>query len=60
MKAHIHYSLGIGGFDGYRTVTLPKYLENSSRKELMTWLQNWIDTHIKGFHYNLDDWILEE
>ena len=60
MKIQIHYSLGIGGFDGYRTVTLPKYLENVSDNKIWNWAENWLHTHIRDFRYDLDDWMFIE
>ena len=62
MKVEISYSLGCGGYDGYRTVTLPKYMEKEIEDDdkMREWLERWLRSHVPEFRFNLEDWIVIE
>ena len=60
MKVGLEYGLGCGGFDGYRTITLPKYMEKyiSDRDKMQKWLQQWLRSHLKEHSFNVETWMI--
>jgi len=62
MKVGLEYGLGCGGFDGYRTVTLPKYMEKeiNNPDKMREWLEKWLLSHVKGFKFDVGAWYIFE